>query len=143
MKKMPKLATLMTPFPYSIDKGANLDQAIKMMGEHKVRHLPVTQGHELVGMVSDRDLKGVALAHPGSTPSESLSVSDICHEAYVVDLNAPLDRVLLEMAERHIGSAIVTREGKLAGVFTSVDACRSFGEYLQAQFPSGGGNEAA
>jgi hypothetical protein len=47
------------------------------------------------------------------------------------------------MARRHIGSAIVMRRGKLAGIFTAVDACRILSEYLDALFPSSGGNAAA
>jgi CBS domain-containing protein len=35
------------------------------------------------------------------------------------------------MAEHRIGCAVVTRRGKLAGVFTSNDACRGFADYLE------------
>jgi hypothetical protein len=47
------------------------------------------------------------------------------------------------MAERHIGSAIVTKAGKLVGMFTSMDACRSFGGYLRDHFPHPTDDEAA
>jgi hypothetical protein len=36
------------------------------------------------------------------------------------------------MAAQRIGSAVVTRRGKLAGVFTASDACRTFADYLDA-----------
>ena len=39
--------------------------------------------------------------------------------------------------------ALVTRQGRLAGVFTSVDACRCFGEYIRENFPRPDGDEAA
>ena len=61
----------------------------------------------------------------------------------MVDLNEPLETVLLTMAERHIGSALVTRQGRLAGVFTAVDACRTFGEYIRENFPRPDGDESA
>jgi len=64
-------------------------------------------------------------------------------EVYAVELGEPLENVLLTMAARHIGSAIVTRHGRLAGVFTWVDACRCFGKYLQEAFPHPDGDEAA
>jgi len=38
---------------------------------------------------------------------------------------------LIEMAERRIGSAIVTRKGEIAGLFTATDACRCFAEHLR------------
>jgi hypothetical protein len=47
------------------------------------------------------------------------------------------------MAEHHIGSAVVTRHGKLAGVFTSSDACIHFAEFLRDQFRRSGGDDAA
>ena len=62
---------------------------------------------------------------------------------YIVDLNERLDNVLKTMAEKHIGAVLVTRNGKLAGVFTSTDACEGFARYLRDQFNPPGGNEAA
>ena len=35
------------------------------------------------------------------------------------------------MAIHRIGSAVVTRRGKLAGVFTTNDACGAFADYLE------------
>ena len=35
------------------------------------------------------------------------------------------------MADRHIGSTIVIEGGKIIGVFTATDACRSFAEFLR------------
>ncbi len=60
-----------------------------------------------------------------------------------MDRSGPRENVLVTMADRHIGSAIVTRRGKLAGVFTTLDACRAFGRYLQENFPHPQGDDAA
>ena len=57
MKPPPSLKTAMTPFPYSIQRSASLEEARQLMDRHDVRHLPVTDRHELVGLVSDRDLR--------------------------------------------------------------------------------------
>lgn len=142
MTAIPRLKTAMTPFPHAIDLDATLQEARSLMAEHEVRHLPVTEHHVPVGLVTDRDLKAVSAS--GGRDPESLRVRDVAlSEVYVVDLNEPLDNVLLTMAERHIGSTLVTRAGRLAGVFTCVDACRAFGVYLRERFPHGGGNEAA
>ncbi len=144
MKAIPKLKMAMTPFPYSIELDASLDEAMALMAKHEVRHLPVTDGHIPAGMISDRDIRGVALVHAGQENAGVLRVRDVyVTEVYIVDLNEPLDNVLLHMADGHIGSAVVTREGRLAGVFTAMDACRTFGEYLRERFPHGDGDEAA
>jgi CBS domain-containing protein len=122
----------MTPFPYSVDAEAPVDEAMRFMREHKIRHLPVTQDGKLVGMISDRDIKlmlGPDFAYPNA---RELKVRDAyVADAYVVDLATPLVQVLTHMAEHRLGSALVTRHDKLAGVFTTTDACRVFAEYLE------------
>lgn len=144
MKAMPQLKAVMTPFPHSVELDAPLDVVRQFMQERQIRHLPVTREHELIGIVTDRDIK-LVLGPDFDYPSEAeLKVRDAyIPEAYVVDLHEPLDSVLSAMAERHIGSVIVTRKGKLAGIFTVTDACRSFAEYLRQLYRPGGGNEAA
>lgn len=144
MKRPPSLKTAMTPFPYAVDIDAPLDQARQLMARHQVHHLPVTEGHDLVGVLTDRDITAALAGRSAADAASILKVRDLyIAEAYIVDLSEPLDNVLLTMAERHIGSALVTKHGNLAGVFTTVDACRSFGDYLRANFPRPDGNEAA
>jgi acetoin utilization protein AcuB len=145
MKQAPQLKLLMSPFPYSIDLTADADSALALMEQHAVRHLPVTDNHALVGVITDRDIKSLRAGKQPGDAGYNPGVRDMyIHDAYVVDINEPIDNVLINMAERHIGSVLVTRKGKLAGVFTSSDACRGFGEYLRGLYPrSGGGDEAA
>jgi len=136
MRKLPTLKTAMTPFPYSVDLGASFDEASQLMGHHNVRHLPVTDNHNVVGVITDRDMTSAMHVRSKSGDAGVLNVKDLyIADPYVVSVDEPLDNVLLTMAERHIGSAIVTKAGKLVGMFTSVDACRSFGEYLRAHAP--------
>lgn len=145
MKGDPPIKSMMTSFPYAIEITAPLLDARRMMLEHHVHHLPVTAKHELKGIVTDRDIKlllGPELDYPDP---RQLTVEDAyVADAYVVDINTPLSNVLLHMAARHIGAALVTGHGRLAGIFTATDACRRFGEYLRERFPPpGGGTEAA
>jgi acetoin utilization protein AcuB len=46
-------------------------------------------------------------------------------DPYVVDADAPLSEVAATMAERHLGCAIVTEQGRVVGIFTTVDALRA------------------
>jgi CBS domain-containing protein len=64
-------------------------------------------------------------------------------DTYTVDLSERLDSVLHRMAEHHLDSVIVTRKGKLAGIFTHVDACAAFAEFLREQVRRSGGDTAA
>lgn len=112
-----------------------------MLAEHKIHHLPVTDKHDVVAIVTSQDLMSAA---SGKRRRHRLRVKDVCvKDIYVVDLNEPIENVLITMAERHIGSAIVTRQSRLAGVFTWVDACRCFGEYLRANMAPTDGDDAA
>ena len=132
----PSLKAAMTPFPYAVELDAPLREANALMSEHNVHHLPVTRDHKVVGILTDRDLEvAKAAARPADSPLESPVGDVVIPDPYVVDLNDPIDTVLLEMAERHVDAAIVLRQGRLAGVFTWVDACRSFGDYIRAVFP--------
>jgi CBS domain-containing protein len=140
---LPAIKAVMTPFPYFIDVDRPLDEARQLMREHQIRHLPVQRGERLVGVISDRDLRLVEGSAPDAAARGHLSVRDACvYDPFTVDLETPLDRVALEMAQRHIGSAIVTRHGKLAGIFTVTDACRVLGTVLREMFPRGGDDAA-
>lgn len=138
----PSPKTAMTPFPYAIALDATLAEAGRLMTKHNVHHLPVTgDDHEIVGILSGQDLMAVS---KGKRQGHGMRVRNVCvTDVYVVALDEPIDNVVLTMADRHIGSAIVTKQGHLAGIFTWVDACRCFGDYLRAKMPSAGGDDAA
>jgi acetoin utilization protein AcuB len=145
MKAEPRMKQLMTPFPHAIDRDAGVLEARRMMLEHHIRHLPVVHHHDLVGLISDRDLKlmlGPEFDYPD--PRE-LTVADVMVEApYVVDLDTPLRTVLRHMADAHIGTALITKSGRLAGIFTATDACRHFAIWIDKAFPPPtSGNDAA
>lgn len=143
MRHIPLIKSVMTPFPYSIAIDARIEDAQAMMAEHDIRHLPVKEQGKIVSVISDRDIRLRLQSGPERT-SESLRVRDVCVPGtYIVELNERLDCVLLHMAHHHIGSALVVKNGKLAGIFTTTDACRAYGEYLRSLFPTGDGHDAA
>jgi acetoin utilization protein AcuB len=131
MKRNPQVIAFMTPFPYSIDVDAPLKEAHKLMREHHFRHLPVTRADAIVGVLTDRDIKlvlGPDFAYPDE---EQLTVRDAYVERpCVVPASTPVATVARTMAENHIGSAIVTKNDKLVGIFTVTDACRALAEVL-------------
>ena len=52
-------------------------------------------------------------------------------DPYVVAFDMPLNEVALEMAKRHIGSAIVLHHEKLAGILSATDICRILAEIFE------------
>lgn len=132
-KSMPTLAHVLTPFPHHIDKQAAIADAEAMMLEHDIRHLIVMNDGDIDGLLSERDIqKHTGL---GQNNRDGLTVSDICVNTVVVaDIHDPLDKILDAMAEQHLGSVVVLKNGELSGIFTNIDACKSFSIYLKEQF---------
>ena len=134
----------MTPFPFSIDIEAPLAEAHAFLRERQIRHLPVTRNGELAGILTDRDIKLALGPDLGSPPEYELKVGDVYQpESYVVDAAERLEDVATSMAERHVGSALVTRGGKLVGIFTTTDACRALARILRDQHPDPGPDRVA
>ena len=136
MKHMPQVIAMMTPFPYSIDIDATVADAQSLMRQRGFHHLPVMSSGQLSGILSDRDIRS-ALGRGGTAADAGrLRVRDIFHDdPYTVEAHVPLDVVAATMAERQIGSALVTKDGKLVGVFTTTDACRALARVLRERFP--------
>lgn len=145
MKRIPPIKSVMTPFPYSIEVGADISEALAMMREHDIQHLPVVDAEgKLVGLLWDRDIR-VARELEDHLPTRGIEVGRVCNRfPYVVDMEERLDNVVLEMAERRVGAAVVTRHDKLAGILTTTDVARILGEQLRADahVPEDGGDAA-
>lgn len=100
------------------------------MREHDIRHLPVVDNGELVGVVSQGDL------HLLETIAE-FSLDDVeVDEAmtpspFFVKPDAPVDDVAEVMAERKYSSAIVMGRDGVEGIFTYIDACRALAELVR------------
>jgi len=129
--KAPKIKTAMTPFPHSVEIRAPISEAQDFMDEHDIRHLPVTENGVLIGVVTQRDISlllGPTFDYPN--PADLTVTDAMVTETFVVDLETPLAGVAKTMADKHYGSALVTRRGKLAGIFTMTDACRVLADQL-------------
>ena len=137
-RRMPPVAAAMTAFPYHVQAEDPISEVERLMAEHGIRHVPVQDGSRVIGLISDRDLHH--LVNPALPPRdrERIRARDILvPDPYVVEMSAPLHEVVEEMARRQIGSAIVVRHGRLAGIISTADVCRVLGEILRHRFPSG------
>ena len=107
-----------------------LSEAREVMQTYGVRHLPIVEGDRLVGVVSISDLyaaEAIVEVDPDETLLDQLMATDL----YTVEPKARLAEVVHVMAERHLGSALVVEEGRLVGIFTAVDACRTLALMLR------------
>jgi len=118
----------MSPNPVSIQQDAELGDAVSLINTHNIRHLPVLDGDKLVGLVSERDLGLIESMLPGDW--ESVSVAEAMTPApFSVAENTLLGEVAQRMALERFGSAVVVDEdGRVTGIFTTVDAMRALAE---------------
>jgi len=125
---MPQIHKFMTPMPHTVGDTIPLQKAFSMMREFRIRHLPVLMNGKLVGILTDRDLKlATSFKSEGELKVEEVMTPD----PYSVMPEAPVDQVVLEMAEKKYGCAVVQQaNGKVVGIFTANDGLRVLGEQL-------------
>jgi acetoin utilization protein AcuB len=142
--RMPIVGTVMTSFPYFVEADDTATKMEQLMDQHGIRHLPVQHKGKVVGIVSERDLHHYVKRSRPQEEKDKIHARDIMvSDPYVVPFRTPLSEVVFEMARRRIGSVIVQRHGKLAGILSSIDVCRILGEYLENLYPRPRGNTAA
>ena len=129
MDQNPVVSQYMTTLLFSIGTDQTINTAHHLMREKHIRHLPVLEGGQIRGVVSDRDLT-LALSMNG-VDGEKTKVSEIAtEEAFLVKPDSPLSEVVQVMAEKKIGSVLVVDRHKLVGIFTTIDALTALKELL-------------
>jgi len=124
------IESVMTSYPYVIELDSLAMTARTMMQQHKVRHMPVRDGEKVMGVVTEQVLQ-MAEACGKDLSGSGMKVRDLCTKnVLLVPPEEPLVSVLGKMAEKHIEVALVLRQGHLAGIFTTTDACRRYADSL-------------
>jgi acetoin utilization protein AcuB len=108
----------------SIKKEASIQEALALMKQHSIRHLPVVDAERtLLGWVTDADLRGVLIA----SMLEELTLEDVMvRKPYAVHPDMPLDEAAHLILEKRIGGLPVVEQGKLVGIITVVDILSAF-----------------
>jgi len=125
----------MTRDPITITDDTSMIKAIHIMKEHRFRRLPVLHQGQLVGMVTDRDLKE-------ASPSKATTLD--VHELYYLLAELQVKEIMSRnpvsvfaedtvehaaqlMLEHTIsGLPVLDRAGKLVGIITQSDVFRAF-----------------
>lgn len=119
-----RIGNNMTAQPWAVQIDDSVGVARQMLAEREIRHLPVLDAGELVGMVTERDL-ATATGRVGAV------VGDVMTSATPVAKDAPLDEVLAHMQDRRRDAVVVTEGGRVLGIFTAMDAVRLLREKLR------------
>lgn len=114
----------MTPSPITIPSDLTMHDAAERMFDNKIRHLPVTNAGHIVGIISDRDI-AVVDTIPSVDRNKVEIGTAMSSNPYICAPDTPLVDVVRTLCEHKIGTAIVMKDGKLAGIFTLIDALRA------------------
>ena len=103
----------------TVKPAVHASEAKTRMRQKKIHHLVVTEGSELQGIVSDRDLGGPKLPKVlGKWTVGDLMTSPVL----TVTTRTPVRRAAALMRGRSIGSLVVTSaNGKVTGIVTVAD----------------------
>lgn len=138
---MASVREAMTDDVVTVDLSATVRDAIQAMHDSDIRHIPVVDGRQLVGIVSDRDLQAFAPGIPLLEPAAAEPVLEEAAGDPVLDvpitrvMNTALQTVTSEddlneavdlMVEHRIGAVPVVDPGTtvLVGIVSTIDALR-------------------
>jgi len=117
---------------FTVCETASMREAVSMLGRHHIRHLPVTNGFRLVGLVTDRDIRRATpsllsgmrrddfVQKMVATPVTQIMAK--ANELVTVTEDTPVVDAVRLMVENKFGSLPVVRGEELAGIFTDTDA---------------------
>jgi len=131
-KPVPPVSKYMSTNPRTIGSDQSIAQANEIMSENRIRHLPVLKGGEIIGLISQSDIRLIETLK-GVDPKEVKVQDAMTPEPFIVSPDSLLDEVAAEMAEYKYGSAIVTQNRQVVGIFTTLDALEALNELLKTR----------
>jgi CBS domain-containing protein len=128
-----RVRDLMTTKPITVDPEMPMLDARQRMTEARIRHLIVTEGSRVAGIVTDRDIR-LNLPSPATSLSvweinallARLTVGEVMSRAVIViDADRPAADAARLMIEHKIGALPVLDGGRLVGIVTESDFVRA------------------
>lgn len=119
----------MTKKVYTVSQDDYLSDAITLMRDKGVKHLPVVKGDKLKGIISDRDIKEFSPSK--ATTLDIYELHYILANTKIRDLmrpkvltttpDAPVEEAAMTMLDKNIGCLPVVDGGCLAGIISDKD----------------------
>ena len=135
-----RVVDIMTRDPLTVTPSETVGQAEELMAENKIRQLPVVRGRELVGIITDRDLRSFLSSSLLSTPDArdqalSTKVIDVMTtDPLTLASDDELQEAVQLLLDEKIGGIPVVDEAEgLVGIVTYVDMLRCFLNRLQEE----------
>lgn len=125
---------IMSLSPVTISPDMSIQTARALMQRCHIRHLPVVAAGQLVGMITDRDLRSVL-----PSPATSLAMGELTYLLDQLTVNDVMSRFVItvtpdtsvaaasrRMVGQKIGALPVVAAGQLVGILTRSDVLRAF-----------------
>ena len=136
-----KVSDVMTENPLIVEPSYTLEQVDDLMEEHRIRQLPVVEEKELVGIITDRDVRPFLRDRYLGRPEEQERVmttkvaSIMSPKPITLSPNDDLKEAIELLVEEKVGGIPVVdeEEGSVVGIVTYVDVLRCFLELLQEE----------
>lgn len=119
---------IMTKNVITASSGTSVVEAKKIMGEHKIRRLPVVDNGKLVGIVTEDKLEH--LSHPVTAPTlwqinwliSKTTLGDIMERDVVtVEPEDTIEQALGVAQSHKVGAVVVVKNGEVVGMVTTND----------------------
>ncbi len=133
---------MMQPEVVSAPPSMSLAEALGLMRQHRIRHLPVVSGQQIIGLLTDRDIRQ---AMPSSTTTLSLDEIAAQMDAVTIEscMTVPIETIVpqapaveaaRQLLEGQFDGLPVVKQDRLIGIVTATDFLRGF---LAAAAPAG------
>ena len=124
------VSTIMVRDLITVDINDGLEKAEHLLKKHRIRHIPVVKGQEIVGMLSINDILRISFADGAFREEEDISSS--IYEMFTIRMlmrskleTVRSDNTIKEVAEKFVESEYhslpVVDDGILVGILTTTD----------------------
>jgi acetoin utilization protein AcuB len=104
------------------DPADRLYETFLVMQRHKIKHMPVMDDTELLGIVSERDLLAYATHEMGSNMFPRKILDEIMTRKLITcGPDTEVDEAIRLMIDNNIHSLLVLENGRLIGIVTAKD----------------------
>jgi len=122
----------MTKKVFTVSPDDSVTDALRLMRDKGIKHLPVTKDDKVKGIISDRDIKEYSPSKATSLDVYELhyllaktTVKDVMKAKVITTTPAtPIEEAAMVMHDEGIGCLPVVEQGRLAGIISDMDIYR-------------------
>ena len=127
-----RVGDYMTKEPFTVGEDTNMKEAVGLLRQHHIRHLPVVLGPKLVGIVTDRDIRkaspsllsGVDIGKYEEVLASTPISRIMTREPFTLTPDTDLRQAVQLMVDKKVGAVPVVNGEGLVGIFTEIDALK-------------------